>query len=72
MVNSDQQQEKPQDFELIELLFQRVDSTGSNAADLLDKSFKARFQSLVDQIQSYLHSSEKPGFFPHRFFRLVF
>lgn len=67
MVNSDQQQEKPQDFELIELLFQRVDSTGSNAADLLDKSFKARFQSLVDQIQSYLHSSEKPGFFPHRF-----
>ncbi|WP_264376998.1 hypothetical protein [Wolbachia endosymbiont (group B) of Ochlodes sylvanus] len=22
---------------------------------------------MVDQIQSYLHSSEKPGFFPHRF-----
>ncbi|WP_264377026.1 ankyrin repeat domain-containing protein [Wolbachia endosymbiont (group B) of Ochlodes sylvanus] len=67
MVNNDQQQEKPQDFELMELLFQKVPSTGSNAADQLDKSFEARFQSLVDQIQSYLHSSEKPGFFPHRF-----
>ncbi|MCM1002531.1 hypothetical protein, partial [Wolbachia pipientis] len=67
MVNSNQQQEKPQDFELIELLFQKVPTTGSNAADQLDKSFEVRFQSLVDQIQSYLHSSEKPGFFPHRF-----
>ncbi|WP_353277793.1 hypothetical protein [Wolbachia endosymbiont (group A) of Agelastica alni] len=68
MVNNNQQQEGPQDFELIELLFQEVTSTSSNAAaDLLDKSFKARFQSLVNQIQSYLHSSEKAGFFPHRF-----
>ncbi|WP_264377886.1 hypothetical protein [Wolbachia endosymbiont (group B) of Philonthus cognatus] len=67
MVNNNQQQEKPQDFELIELLFQKVPSTGSNAADQLDKSFEARFQSLIDQIQSYLHSSEKASFFPHRF-----
>ncbi|WP_341812516.1 hypothetical protein [Wolbachia endosymbiont (group A) of Conops quadrifasciatus] len=67
MVGNNQQQEKPQDFELIELLFGKIDSSTSNAADLLDKSFEARFQSLVDQIQSYLHSSEKPGFFPHRF-----
>ncbi|BET29089.1 hypothetical protein wCauATS_12910 [Wolbachia pipientis] len=64
MVNNDQQQEKPQDFELMELLFSKVDSSTS---DSLDKSFEARYQSLVDQIQSYLHSSEKPGFFPHRF-----
>ncbi|WP_265024282.1 ankyrin repeat domain-containing protein [Wolbachia endosymbiont (group A) of Epagoge grotiana] len=64
MVNNDQQQEKPQDFELMELLFGKVDSSTS---DSLDKSFEARYQSLVDQIQSYLHSSEKPGFFPHRF-----
>ncbi|MFP3025334.1 MAG: hypothetical protein ACEY3L_03460, partial [Wolbachia sp.] len=67
MVNNNQQQEKPQDFELIELLFQKVPSTSSNAADQLDKSFEARFRSLIDQIQSYLHSSEKAGFFPHRF-----
>ncbi|WP_353285948.1 hypothetical protein [Wolbachia endosymbiont (group A) of Rhorus exstirpatorius] len=67
MVNNNQQQEKPQDFELMELLFGKVDSSTSGAADLLDKSFEARYQSLVDQIQSYLHSSEKPGFFPHRF-----
>ncbi|MCM1002697.1 hypothetical protein, partial [Wolbachia pipientis] len=52
---------------MIELLFGKVDSSTSDAADLLNKSFEARFQSLVDQIQSYLHSSEKPGFFPHRF-----
>ncbi|MFT4314369.1 MAG: hypothetical protein AB3P11_04710, partial [Wolbachia pipientis] len=64
MVNNNQQQEKPQDFELMELLFGKVDSSTS---DSLDKSFEARYQSLVDQIQSYLHSSEKPGFFPHRF-----
>ncbi len=67
MVNNNQQQEKPQDFELIGLLFGKVDSSTSDAADLLDKSFETRFQSLVDQIQSYLHSIEKPGFFPHRF-----
>lgn len=67
MVNNNQQQEKPQDFELIELLFGKVDSSTSGAADLLDKSFEARYQSLIDQIQSYLHSSEKPGFFPHKF-----
>ncbi|WP_265032114.1 ankyrin repeat domain-containing protein [Wolbachia endosymbiont (group A) of Merzomyia westermanni] len=67
MVDDNQQQEKPQDFELIELLFGKVGSSTSDAADLLDKSFEARYQSLVDQIQSYLHSSEKPGFFPHRF-----
>ncbi|WP_341813298.1 hypothetical protein [Wolbachia endosymbiont (group B) of Germaria angustata] len=65
MVDNNQQQEKSQDFELIELLFGKVDP--STSADLLDKSFEARFQSLVDQIQSYLHSSEKAGFFPHRF-----
>lgn len=64
MVNNNQQQEKPQDFELIELLLGKVDSSTSNA---VDQSFEARYQSLVDQIQSYLHSSEKPGFFPHRF-----
>lgn len=67
MVNTNQQQERPQDFELMELLFGKVGSSNSDAADLLDKSFEARYQSLVDQIQSYLHSSEKPGFFPHRF-----
>ncbi|WP_264704376.1 ankyrin repeat domain-containing protein [Wolbachia endosymbiont (group B) of Apotomis betuletana] len=67
MVNNNQQQEKPQDFELMELLFGKVDSSTSDTADSLDKSFEARYQSLVDQIQSYLHSSEKPGFFPHRF-----
>ncbi|OAB79365.1 hypothetical protein WSTR_05260 [Wolbachia endosymbiont of Laodelphax striatellus] len=67
MVDNNQQQEKPQDFELIELLFGKVDSSTSNAVDQLDQSFEARYQSLVDQIQSYLHSSEKPGFFPHRF-----
>ncbi|WP_264735341.1 ankyrin repeat domain-containing protein [Wolbachia endosymbiont (group A) of Rhinocyllus conicus] len=70
MVISNQQQEKLQDFkdfELIKLLFQKVASAGSDPVDLLDKSFEARFQSLVDQIQSYLHSSEKVGFFPHRF-----
>ncbi|WP_353278499.1 hypothetical protein [Wolbachia endosymbiont (group A) of Udea olivalis] len=64
MVDNNQHQEKPQDFELIELLFGKVDSSASNA---VDQSFEARYQSLVDQIQSYLHSSEKPGFFPHRF-----
>ncbi|MGL5029447.1 MAG: hypothetical protein ACRC6C_05145 [Wolbachia pipientis] len=67
MVDNNQHQEKPQDFELIELLFGKVDSSTSNAVDQLDQSFEARYQSLVDQIQSYLHSSEKPGFFPHRF-----
>ncbi|MDD9335541.1 MAG: hypothetical protein PV347_05935 [Rickettsiaceae bacterium] len=67
MVDNNKQQEKPQDFELMELLFSKVDSSTSDAADSLDKSFEARYQSLVDQIQSYLHSSEKPGFFPHRF-----
>lgn len=64
MVDNNQHQEKPQDFELIELLFGKVDSSTSNT---VDQSFEARYQSLVDQIQSYLHSSEKPGFFPHRF-----
>ncbi|WP_264687169.1 hypothetical protein [Wolbachia endosymbiont (group B) of Rhopobota naevana] len=64
MVNNNQQQEKPQGFELIELLLGKVDSSTSNA---VDQSFEARYQSLVDQIQSYLHSSEKPGFFPYRF-----
>ncbi|WP_447933209.1 ankyrin repeat domain-containing protein [Wolbachia endosymbiont of Dactylopius coccus] len=67
MVNTNKQQERPQDFELMELLFDKVDSSTSDVVDLLDKSFEARFQSLVNQIQSYLHSSEKPGFFPHRF-----
>ncbi|WGJ62499.1 hypothetical protein [Wolbachia endosymbiont of Frankliniella intonsa] len=31
------------------------------------KSFKARFQSYIDQIPSYLHSVSKKGFFPHFF-----
>lgn len=58
MVNNDQQQEKPQDFELMELLFGKVDSSTSDTAGSLDKSFEARYQSLVDQIPSYLHSRQ--------------
>jgi hypothetical protein len=56
MIGNNQQQERPQDFELIQLLVERKFET-----------FKERLQSLVDQTPSYLHSSEKAGFFPHRF-----
>ncbi|MFP3033366.1 MAG: hypothetical protein ACEY3M_20455, partial [Wolbachia sp.] len=63
-------QEKPQDFELVELLIREV---GSNVASTSTQqgsdfeSFKARFQSYVDQVPSYLHSVAKQGFFPHFF-----
>lgn len=60
-------QAKPQEFELVELLFQEY--TRSNIAiPLLDYSFQARFQSFINQIPSYLHSSSKIGFFTHFFF----
>lgn len=39
MVDNNQQQGKPQDFELMELLFGKVDSSTSDAAGSLDKSF---------------------------------
>ncbi|WP_448128542.1 hypothetical protein [Wolbachia pipientis] len=63
-------QEKPQDFELVELLIREA---GSNVASTSTQqgsdfeSFKARFQSYVDQVPSYLHSVAKQGFFPHFF-----
>ncbi|WP_265027618.1 ankyrin repeat domain-containing protein [Wolbachia endosymbiont (group B) of Chorthippus parallelus] len=63
-------EERPQDFELIELLIREV---GSNVASTSAQqgsdfeSFKARFQSYVDQVPSYLHSVGKEGFFPHFF-----
>ncbi len=66
-------QEKPQDFELIELLIRekaRVSQPGPSTSTQQKsdfESFKARFQSYIDQIPSYLHSSGKPGFFPHFF-----
>lgn len=51
--------ETHQNFELVELLF-REQSTEF-------ESFKERFQSLINQIPSYLHSVNKPGFFNHFF-----
>ncbi|MGL5029390.1 MAG: hypothetical protein ACRC6C_04845 [Wolbachia pipientis] len=63
-------QEKPQDFELVELLIREA---GSNVASTSIQqgsdfeSFKARFQSYIDQVPSYLHSVGKEGFFPHFF-----
>ncbi|MFT4313550.1 MAG: ankyrin repeat domain-containing protein [Wolbachia pipientis] len=63
-------EERPQDFELIELLIREA---GSNVASTSTQqgsdfeSFKARFQSYVDQVPSYLHSVGKEGFFPHFF-----
>ncbi|WP_339046586.1 ankyrin repeat domain-containing protein [Candidatus Mesenet endosymbiont of Agriotes lineatus] len=66
-------QEKPQDFELIELLIREVGlNVGANPSTSTQQgsdfeSFKARFQSYIDQIPSYLHSVGKEGFFPHFF-----
>lgn len=72
-----QQQEGPQSFELLELLFRNLPAVKtmtkgkpgpSNIPVLQDfESFQARFQSFIDQIPSYLHSSSKPGFFAHFF-----
>ncbi|MGL5029677.1 MAG: hypothetical protein ACRC6C_06375 [Wolbachia pipientis] len=66
-------QEKPQDFELIELLIREaglnvgaIPSTSTQQGSDFE-SFKARFQSYIDQIPSYLHSVGKKGFFPHFF-----
>ncbi|GFQ75288.1 uncharacterized protein TNCT_479091 [Trichonephila clavata] len=62
-------EERPQDFELIELLIQEAAaSTSVQQSSGVDESFKGRFQSYIDQIPSYMHSVEKKGFFPHFFF----
>ncbi|QDH19006.1 hypothetical protein wCauA_05465 [Wolbachia endosymbiont of Carposina sasakii] len=62
-------EERPQDFELIELLIREAAaSTSVQQSSGVDESFKARFQSYVDQIPSYMHSVEKKGFFSHFFF----
>lgn len=60
-------QVKPQEFELIELLFQEYISSHIARPDI-EYSFQARFQSFINQIPSYLHSSSKTGFFTHFFF----
>ncbi|UCM86429.1 MAG: ankyrin repeat domain-containing protein (plasmid) [Rickettsia endosymbiont of Culicoides impunctatus] len=60
-------QVKPQEFELIELLFQEYISVHI-ASPNIEYSFQARFQSFINQIPSYLHSSSKTGFFTHFFF----
>lgn len=59
--------EKPQEFELIELLFPDIAKSSIPQNPPLDYSFQARFQSFLNQIPSYLHSSIKEGFFPHFF-----
>lgn len=59
-----------QDFELIELLIRESVKAGpsTSAPKGSDfESFKARFQSYIDQVPSYLHSVGKEGFFPHFF-----
>ncbi|MFP3021773.1 MAG: hypothetical protein ACEY3K_02115, partial [Wolbachia sp.] len=59
-----------QNFELIELLIREAYSdkgTSSTSQGSDFESFKARFQSYIDQIPSYLHSIGKEGFFPHFF-----
>jgi hypothetical protein len=56
-------QEKPQEFELMGLLIR--EAVEASLSDF--ESFKARFQSYIDQISSYLHSVSKEGFFPHFF-----
>jgi len=62
-------EERPQDFELIELLIREAAaSTPIQQSGEIDKSFKARFQSYIDQIPSYMHSVGKKGVFPHFFF----
>lgn len=73
MSNVDQQQEKPKDFELIELLFREkvlissaVSEDPKSSAQLED--FVTRFQSYINQIPSYSHSIDKPGFFTHFWF----
>ncbi|MFP3022388.1 MAG: hypothetical protein ACEY3K_05495, partial [Wolbachia sp.] len=62
--------EEVQDFELIELLIREaagaMPSTSTQQGSDFE-SFKARFQSYIDQIPSYLHSVGKEGFFPHFF-----
>ncbi|QJT94995.2 ankyrin repeat domain-containing protein, partial [Wolbachia endosymbiont of Diaphorina citri] len=67
-------EERPQDFELIELLIKEARSVKgdghvnpSTQPSSEFKSFKARFQSYVDQVPSYLHSVGKEGFFPQFF-----
>ncbi|WP_341811169.1 ankyrin repeat domain-containing protein [Wolbachia endosymbiont (group A) of Oxytorus armatus] len=66
-------QEKPQGFELIELLIREAGSNAGASPSTSTQqgsdfeSFKARFQSYIDQIPSYLHSVGKAGFFPHFF-----
>ncbi len=66
-------QEKPQDFELIELLIREtagVSQPGPSTSTQQKsdfESFKARFQSYIDQVPSYLHSVGKEGFFSHFF-----
>lgn len=67
-------EERPQDFELIELLIKEASSVTGNGnfnpstqPSTEFKSFKARFQSYVDQVPSYLHSVGKKGFFPQFF-----
>ncbi|MGL9717768.1 MAG: hypothetical protein ACR5K9_03610, partial [Wolbachia sp.] len=57
--------ERPQDFELIELLIKEAGPT--TATPTQQESFTARFQSYIDQIPSYSHSVERAGFFPHFF-----
>ncbi|PRD22884.1 UNVERIFIED_CONTAM: Ankyrin-3 [Trichonephila clavipes] len=65
----DPNEERPQDFELIELLIREAAaSTSVQQSSGVDESFKARFQSYIDQVPSYMHSVEKKGFFPHFFF----
>lgn len=60
-------QAKPQELELIELLFREYISSHI-AIPYIEYSFQARFQSFINQIPSYLHSSNKTGFFTHFFF----
>lgn len=57
---------KPQEFELVELLFQEY-IRFNIASPNIDYSFQARFQSFINQIPSYLHSSSKIGFLPISF-----
>ncbi|WP_264688569.1 ankyrin repeat domain-containing protein [Wolbachia endosymbiont (group B) of Catoptria pinella] len=66
-------EERTQDFELIELLIREAGSNAGASPSTSTQqgsdfeSFKARFQSYIDQIPSYLHSVGKEGFFPHFF-----
>ena len=62
-------EERPQDFELIELLIRETRTAPSTSTQQGSdfESFKVRFQSYIDQIPSYLHSVGKEGFFPHFF-----